>query len=390
MSGGSRSSYEGTYRSSDDRARWRHEEEEARRRREDLDEQARRETNARLKVDREREAAAAAESERIARENRERIESDRKRRLDESDKKARTEEARRHAKAAERSSERIDYHSARNQITAPPATADRVFVIAVDNSGSNRRIAEAIRDAAGHLHAAIGTMAPTATFAFLFFSDHTDGPKLFQYADYTSPDTHGEHVLRASAACIQEANGFDEAEAIECALKQVTTFNFGNVGRQNRHLILVTDVVAHGMGMDDDNGCPHQVSWRQSLRDVEQTFGSFRVVATGDSRNVLELQAKFVPSDRRQYDLLDMVTGGLNREERARLVPNAVLFQVFRTMGNQAVESFLGGLYEKWLANPMYGSDTKSRAKAQIRAFASYLELDDIGHTQFLEHVFGE
>ncbi len=303
--------------------------------------------------------------------------------------KASAEPPRAHAKALEPIRHRIDSSKAKNTITTPPKAAAEAHIVLIDNSGSNRQIANALKSSAGYLHAVCGQIAGDATVALIFFSDHCDGGRIFQEADYTLPGKDGESVLRASIDQIEGAGGGDEPEAIECALFKACELDFGHLAKGKRFLYLVTDQVAHGMGYNGaDDGCPDQKDWRKALKKVQETFGSFQVVASGQDKETFALQKQFIAKDRLQYDLLDLATGRLTHDERCRLVTNALLLFIARNRGHQSVSTFLMALVEKWLAEPQYGSETLPRAKRQIEDFAQYLEISEGKRTELLEQVF--
>lgn len=299
------------------------------------------------------------------------------------------EPAREYAKAPEPIRHRIDASLAKNKITAPPKKAAEAHIILVDNSGSNRKIADALKRSAGYLHAVCGQIAGDATVAMIFFSDHCDGDLIFQEVDYTTPSKEGEEILRASIDQVHGADGGDAPEAIECALSKAAYLDFGHVAKEKRYLYLVSDQIAHGMGYGGkDSGCPDQKDWQRSLKKVHEVFGGFQVVASGDDREVFELQKQFIAKDRLQYDLMDLATGRLSHDERCRLVTNAVLLFIARNRGVQSVSTFLMLLVEKWLAEPQYGSDTLRRAKGQIKDFVQYLEIDDKKKDELLKQIF--
>lgn len=316
-------------------------------------------------------------------------EASRVRRMRGDSEKASAEPARFVAKAPEPIRQRIDSSLARNKITTPPKAAAEVHIVLIDNSGSNRAIADALKRSAGYLHAVCGQIAGDATVAMVFFSDHCDGEFLFQEADYTTPGKNGEDVLRASIDKIHGASGGDEPEAIECALFKASELDFGHVAKAKRFLYLVSDQVAHNMGYPgEDKGCPDQKDWRMALKQVHETYGSFQVVASGQLRNVFNLQKQFIAKERLQFDLMDLATGSLTHEERCRLVTNALLLFVARNRGMQAVTTFLMLLVEKWLAEPQYGSETLPRARRQISDFCQYLDLGEDGKKDLLEKIF--
>jgi hypothetical protein len=279
---------------------------------------------------------------------------------------------------------------ARNTITVPAAEAKEVHVILVDNSGSNKQIAESLRRASGYIHANASVIAGDASIAFQFFSDHCDGSRLIQEADYVMPGTEGEEILRASIANIYNARGGDEPEAIECALyRAAVDYRFDErIPRDHRFLYLVTDQVAHNMSTDRDDGCPLQRDWKKSLKQAHETYGSFQFIASGSDPAIFQLQRQFIAPDRQQFDLMDLATGQLTHEERCRLIPNALLFLMARNRGKQAVQLFTLTVVEKWLAEPQYGSDTLRRAKKQIQDFCMYLDWDRADVEDLLQRAF--
>ncbi len=299
------------------------------------------------------------------------------------------EPARTVAKAPEPIRQKIEHSLARNTITVPPKAAAQIHIVLIDNSGSNRAIADALKSSAGYLHAVCGQIAGDASVAMIFFSDHCDGELLFQEADYTMPGKDGVNILRASIDRIHGASGGDEPEAIECALLKACELDFGHVAKGKRHLYLVSDQVAHGMGYGGgDSGCPDQKDWRRALKKVDETYNAFQVVASGSDREIFNLQKQFVAKDRLQFDIVDLATGRLTHEERCRLVTNALLLLVARNRGLQTVTTFLMILVEKWLAEPQYGSETLPRARRQIEDFCQYLEIDEPKKADLLQKIF--
>lgn len=318
-----------------------------------------------------------------------RAEEERSRRLrDDADRAAR-EAPRTVAKKAEPTRQHVDHRMAKNEITSPPASAKRLFIVLVDNSGSNREIAQALKRASGYIHAVAGTLSADVTIAFQFFSDHGDHERMIQEVDYTSPGERGSQALLASIDRVATASGQDEPEAIECALHKAAQYDFGSIPKERRHLILVTDQVAHGMGYPDgDDGCPDQRNWRVELRHVHEVYGTFQMVASGDIPQVFELQKQFIDGARLRADMLSMVSAGLTDEERHRLVPNTVLFFMARNLGIQTVETFLMTLVEKWMAEPQYGANTLQKARDRIWELCQYLEVDAERRQKIYDRVF--
>lgn len=326
-------------------------------------------------------------------ETRRRAEDERAARLRENADRARREPRRERAKPLEPVKKKIDRRQARNSITTPPTQAKEVDIILVDNSSSNRVIADAMKKGTEYLHGVYGGFSVEAALACQFFSDHCDGPMgIFQEVDYTLPGLEGAQVMRASIDAIENVGGGDLPEAIECALYRASQYDFVHVPKERRHLYLVSDQVAHNMGSRcQDDGCPEQRDWRDSLRRVNEVFGTFQVVASGDDREVFDLQKQFIASERRQFDLMNLATSGrINHEERCRLVTNAVLFLIARNRGTQSVEGFLMNLLEKWTTPDeiRYGSDSVARAMEQVAQFTPYLEISVANIRRLLDRVF--
>jgi hypothetical protein len=267
--------------------------------------------------------------------------------------------------------ERVDEGKIRLGITKPSATAKRVHIFLVDNSGSNRLIAAGLRESSGYLSAVHGIIDSESDFATVFFSDHCDGPRIMQEVDYVPPTPEGDLILLSTISVIFPADGGDYPEAIECALKRACELDFG--AALTKHLYLVSDEVAHGMGEEDDAGCPDQVNWRDELEKVRNTFDTFEVIGCGASSRVAELQKQFLTPERLAYDFIDL-SAIKEHQHRLGITANALLFLVARKKGMQMIEVFLGGLYEKWLASPVFGTDTEMRAKEAIRRFGKYIE----------------
>jgi hypothetical protein len=319
-----------------------------------------------------------------------RAEEERTSRLREATERAAREPPRTRAKAATASADPIDYDLACNVIELPPKEAQEIHIALVDNSGSNTQIATGMRHKAGYMNAVFETVANQSAVATVFFSDHCDGEAgLYQDVGYVMPGARGDKVLRASIARIRHADGGDAPEAIECVLKRAAQFDFGHIPKEKRHLYLVSDQVAHGMGYPGgDDRCPLQVDWKRSVDQVNEAYGTFQVIASGNDRAVFNLQKKFIAPERLRFDLMDFATGGLSDEERCRLVVNGLILLVARNRGIQTVSAFLMLLLEKWMAEPQYGSNTLARAHQQIGDFAKYLEISDEERTQLMSRIF--
>jgi hypothetical protein len=269
----------------------------------------------------------------------------------------------------------VDEALVRSAITRPADGVRRVHVVLVDNSGSNRRIAEHFRSSTGYLLAMLGAFDSLAQVAFIYFSDHCDGSAYMQEVDFVGNTDEGERVLYSTTSGVLPGWGGDEPEAIECGLLRASQLDFGDA--QERFLYLITDVVGHGMGMADDDGCPHDVDWRESVAAVSRAYRRFMVVGCGHDRRVGQLQQQFFADRTRvRYDHVDLSTVK-SQQHRLPLTLNTVLFLMARERGKQAAQGFLMSLYEKWLMDPVFGAETVEAAKVAIRRFLTYLEVSD-------------
>ncbi len=256
----------------------------------------------------------------------------------------------------------IDNRYIRLTITQPQPGTVRVYVILIDNSGSNRVIAQHLRKAAGFMIAYLRGIDPLAEYLIIYTSDHGDGPRMFQPIDYFKPDEEGDKILTSSSTKIYDANGFDAPEAFECAMKLATELNFANA--TERHLFLITDEIGHGMGhWEHDDGCPDQVSWKESLRRVHEVFQSFALISCTGYKQMIELQKQFIEPERRPYDLVDLTQ--TDDRLRKHMVGTVLMFLIARGCGKQAVASFLGALYDKWMEEPIFGSAEHNIKEAQ-------------------------
>jgi len=297
-----------------------------------------------------------------------RAEAERKKRLDE----ARASMGEKKKRETRDTSGMYDRSKVKLGITRPAPGVKKIHFVLIDNSGSNRVIAQHMKNSSAYLASVLQNLDPASQIASNYFSDHTDGERLcFQEVDFVSPDKEGDQVLLSSISHINPANGHDAAEAIECALWRACKINFGDA--IEKHLYLVTDVVAHGMGLSSDDGCPFQRDWREVLALVADTYTSFTVIGCGDSPRVGELQKQFISPERLAYDLIDLSSIPEDRHRMA-ITANALLFLIARSTGMQGVEMFLSFLYEKWLKDPVFGSDSDRRAREMIRKFGKYLE----------------
>jgi hypothetical protein len=257
------------------------------------------------------------------------------------------------------------------QITKPNATTERLHIVLIDNSGSNAKIAQHLRDSSGYLMGVLAQLDPSSEIAFMYCSDHSDNALFIQSIDYLKPGEKADKALFSSSYHVRGANGYDGAEAWECALWDACGLDFGKA--KEKHLYLVTDVVGHGMGMNSDDGCPRQRDWRKSVEKVYKTFTTFTVVGCGDDDDVGKLQTQFLKEDRVPFDLIDL-SSIKEFEHRAAITGNALLFLIARNTGMQGIELFLSFLYEKWLQEPIFGSDTDKRAQDMIHRFGKYIE----------------
>jgi len=186
--------------------------------------------------------------------------------------------------------QKYDSSLVQKEITRPATGIERIYIIFIDNSGSNEAIANHFRKASEYLQVNLNLIDPQAQFAFVYFSDHCDGEKYWQAVNFISPDDQGEKILISTLKHIPGADGGDAAEAHECALFDACQIDFGDATK--RHLIMVSDVVGHGMGLNSDSGCRRD--WKESVRLVDKTYTSFEFIGCGDNPNVGELQKQFI------------------------------------------------------------------------------------------------
>ncbi|MFH0891691.1 MAG: hypothetical protein V1867_02830 [Candidatus Falkowbacteria bacterium] len=297
-----------------------------------------------------------------------RAEADRKKRLDEDRARMgekKTRETRDKSTIYNRSHVRLG-------ITRPAPGVKKIHFVLVDNSGSNRVIAQHMKNGSGYIMGVLNGIDPQSQTAFNYFSDHTDGTKrCFQEVDFVSSDKEGDQILYSSLEHVEPANGYDAAEAIECALWNACKIDFGEA--TERHLYLITDVVAHGMGLSSDDGCPFQRDWREALALVKETYTSFAVIGCGDSPRVGILQKQFISPERLAYDLIDL-SSIPEDYHRMAITANTFLFLVARSTGMQGVEMFLSLLYGKWVKDAIFGEKSDERARETLRKFGKYLE----------------
>lgn len=277
-----------------------------------------------------------------------------------------------------------DDRAVATRITRPDHAAQRAYVVLVDNSGSNRSIAEHLKGASGYLTGMLKAVDGGARVAFVYFSDHSDGDLCMQEADFVAPTPEGDKQLYNTMLKTLGAGGDDIPEAIECAVMRATEVDFAHVPRDRRTLILVTDSVPHGMeGFaatgERDNGCPRQVSWRAAMAAAREVYGEFVLVGSGKDpamrgfqRRLFETSPGVEDAEAVGRNFIDL-SGIPEARHRNGIVGNALLFVMARACGKQTVEAFLGNLYAKWLENPIFGDDTDRRARERIRSFGLYL-----------------
>lgn len=260
----------------------------------------------------------------------------------------------------------------RNKITEPKSGTQRIHIVIVDNSGSNRIIAEHFRKTSGYFTSVLNIIDPTSQVAFMYYSDHCDGDKINQEVDFISPDQQGDKILFSTLKHISGASGGDAPEAFECALLDACNIQFSN--SEFQHLYLITDEVAHGMGEHGDSGCPFQIDWRKSVQKVYETYKSFEVIGCGEDKKIGRLQAQFIQKpDRLPYDLFDLSSIQEDVHRKA-IVSNALLFLIARKTGMQTLELFLSFLYEKWIEEHIFGKDSDNRAREMIERFGKFIE----------------
>jgi hypothetical protein len=289
--------------------------------------------------------------------------------LSSSDSELRLEEEQREERNV---SELYDRSLIKNKITEPKIDTKRVHIVIVDNSGSNRLIAEHFKKSSGYFTSVLNSIDPTSQIAFKYYSDHCDGVNMNQEVDFISPNAEGDKILYSTLRHVNGASGGDAPEAFECALLEACDINFGKA--EFKHLYLITDEVAHGMGEENDDGCPFQRNWKDSVNKVYKTFDSFEVIGCGSIERIGKLQTQFIQkTERLLFDLLDLSSIQEDNHRKA-IVANALLFLISRKTGMQTIELFLSFLYEKWLEEHIFGKDSDSRAKEMIERFGKFIE----------------
>lgn len=303
--------------------------------------------------------------------------------------RGKVDEAMRQPKAGRDTGSLYDETHVRLGITKPDPAANAVWLVDIDNSGSNAAIAKGLRDRSGFLAAQLDAVAPKSQFAIRFVSDHRDDTRYLQSVDFMYPGEKADKVWFSSFTHVHGANGDDTPEAFECSLAEACETDLGD--NAAKHLVLVTDSVAHGMtkGLYADDGCPHQRDWRASLRQVEKTFTSFTLIACGADATLANLQRQFIAPERLPFDFIDL-SCIKNTRERLGMTANALTFVVARRQGLQMLEMYFAALYEKWLSEPLYGSDTDRHAREAIRYLGQYIEASPDRVEGLLRRVLGE
>jgi hypothetical protein len=285
-------------------------------------------------------------------------------------------------------SEEYDPKLVRLAITQPGKGVKRVYVILIDNSGSNRQIAQHFKNSSNYLRVNLQWIDPEAQFLFVYFSDHCDGDGWWQAIDWISPTEDGEKILISTLFEVRDVNGGDAPEAHECALWDAAHLDFGSTVEE-KHLILVSDVTGHNMGMSGDKGCPKQRSWESSLDLVNEIFTTFEVIGCGDDPADSKLQEQFITHAHPELLPMNFVSLSYihNPEYRLGIVLNTFLFLAARHSGMQAIEGFLARLYEKWLDDPLFGGETDRRAKETILRFAKFVPGTDDEIRQMMSRI---
>ncbi len=302
-----------------------------------------------------------------------------------------------HKKAERTYNPQEDYDLAkvRLKITEPPKSAEELNICAIDNSGSNEKIAQKFRDSSPYIMSVLEAINPKAAICFTYFSDHCDRNLLHQEVDYVQPNQLGSQILASSAGAIKAAGGGDEPEAYECELKMVTTqIPFGNAKYKN--LFLIGDQVAHGMDQSaNDSGCPLDIDWQDHARAAYKVYDTFQVIGCGADSRIMALQQRFLRPERVPWDHVDLSSIEENKH-RLMITPNVLLFLIARNydrahnLGLKKTKTFLHMLYENWLSNPIFGADTDRKAKEMIMRFAKYLEHPQAEINAMLKDIFVE
>lgn len=278
-----------------------------------------------------------------------------------------------------------------DKITSPDAKANAIWVIGVDNSGSNRTIADHMKESSGYINGFLGMISPGDQICFIFFSDHCDGSHIFQDVDYLYPDKDGDAVMYATLDRVSPAGGGDFPEAIECLFKKASALNLGQPN-QKKNFVLITDSVPHGLGKKigmEDSGCPDQISWEYQLSSLRSKFDNFFVIACGDDENIESAQRQLmVGNEDERLNFISLINVK-DADHRKKITPTAFIFLVARQQGLQNCELFLSVLYEKWMVNTTdFGTQAPQKAREAISRFGNYLDITDEEKQKFFKKVF--
>jgi hypothetical protein len=307
-------------------------------------------------------------------EERSELEHDRTLRIEESKSEIASKSL--HARPTRDPKENYSKEHVRLVMTKPDPKVKRIYVCLIDNSGSNRAISNHIKHSSNYLRVNLELIDPEAQFAFIYFSDHCDEEQWWQPIDWIFPSSEGEKILTSTLFHVVDVHGGDEPEAHECAFWDACDLNFGKA--EKKHLILISDVTGHNMGMEKterDDGCINQRDWHKSLGRVDETYSTFEMIGCGNDLHVAKLQEKFISLYHPELLAKNLISLSYLKDPLHRLgiVPNAFLFLVARHGGPQVVEAFLARLYEKWIDDPIFGKDTDMRAKEAILRFSKFI-----------------
>lgn len=275
-----------------------------------------------------------------------------------------------------------------DKFTRPDPGAKAIWIIGVDNSGSNKIIAKHMKESSGYICGYLSMIAPQDQVAFVFFSDHCDGEHgLFQEVDFLYSDEKGDAIMCATLDRVSPAGGGDIPEAIECLFKKMAELDLPKSIQKN--FVLITDAIAHGMGWSGDEGCPDQVSWSSQLQNLKTKFDNFFVIACGDDEKMEAKQRKFMQDDKNEdFNFISLINIK-DSNQRKKITPTALLFLIARAQGLQNCELFLSALYEKWMVNVSeFGKDAPVKAREAILRFGNYLDMTEEAKTKFFKEVF--
>lgn len=346
-----------------------------------------READARLQA-----AEAIREMEREARESKTAAERERAlKKADAEREKVRKEEEARANERKRDTTEVYDRGAVRSTITRPPAEADRLVILLIDNSSSNFEVAKNFWATSGYLLATLGAFSPKTALAVSYFSDHCDNSRIRQDVDYVLPGEEGDRILHSTTRHVEGAGGGDDAEAHECILRDICDLKFDHIPKERRHVILVSDVAGHGMGHRGDDGCPRNVDWKDSVARVHKTFATFQVVFSGMEPSFRSHSQKFISAERLAFDHVDL-SSIKSTKHRLGIIGNAVLFLIARSIDRQMAIVFLQLLYAKWLAEPIFGQETDMNARVAIQRFIKYLGIPEGSdeERELLDRIFAE